>query len=269
MTDALTASAATTSVLSFAASVRRLDCVSYREPLQDLVRHDPPVPMYKVSDKEIEQEASSALQALEEISDRLRRLHAAYGEWADFDTGAYFDLSPAQTRRFVRVSERVSSVHIAFFVDLLLPSFHLTEIYWHDHFCPAYWGMLESLRKSSEPARAVKTFTDEAQPEMLQRWARLSKVVNVTLERLQERSDYLMAYLCQEERARWQSEWRQKPVRGIDSHLQPDLRSLSTLTLSTEFPLPAGRQPGRLRRLRANRSRSRPPRFLQWRSLDS
>ena len=113
--------------------------------------------MYEVSGQSSAEEAASAVQALEDISDRLRRLHGAYGEWRQFDAGAYFDLSHAQTRRLVRVSERVSTVHVTFFADLLLPSFRAAEHYWYYCFCPSYWTMLDGLRTSSEPSDLVST----------------------------------------------------------------------------------------------------------------
>ncbi len=104
--------AALTSVLAMAATIRAMRCTPGAETLHDLHTHDSVVPMYEVSGQSSAEEAASAVQALEDISDRLRRLHGAYGEWRQFDAGAYFDLSHAQTRRLVRVSERVSTVHV-------------------------------------------------------------------------------------------------------------------------------------------------------------
>ena len=106
---------ALTSVLALAATMRAMDCTPGAETLHDLYTHDALVPLYDVSGESSADEAASAVQALEDISDRLRRLHDAYGEWREFDAGAYFDLSHAQTRRLVRVSERVSTVHVTFY----------------------------------------------------------------------------------------------------------------------------------------------------------
>lgn len=234
----------------------------HMEPLQTLFAHDEPVAMYEVNGSDVEQEANSALQSLEEIADRLSRLRLAYGEWKEFDAGAYFDLTHAQTNRLVRVSERVSTVHVTFYADLLLPSFHAVESCWYDVYCPTYWRMIDGLRTGSTPAEAVDRYSEDAQPEMIERWHKLSSVVQQTRTEAIKERDYLIAYLSLEETARWAREWRKRPVRSIADELLPSLQSLSTLTLATEFPLPAGRQPGRLRRLRTNRERGRPQRFV-------
>lgn len=245
-----------------------MTCAPRSETLHDLHTHDPLVPMYEVDGESPEEESVAAVRALEEISDRLRRLHAAYGEWAEFDAGAYFDLGLAQTRRLVHVSERVSRVHVTFFGDLLLPSFRRAEHYWYYGFCPAYRQMLHGLRTATEPSDLVNAFTQQAQPQMIRLWNRLLEVVNKARAVIQQESAFLLAYLCEEERARWQHAWRQEPAGALALELRHDLRSLPTLTLSTEFPLPPSRQPGRLRRLRINRARGRPPRFLRWGTLD-
>ena len=257
-----------TSVPALAAAMRTLVYAPVVQPLHALLNHDPLVPMYEVTGDSQHAEAVALVRALEEIGERLRRLHAAYGEWKEFDTGAYFDLSPAQTQRLVRVSERVSAVHVTFFVDLLLPSFRHAEQYWHDRFCPAYWQMMDGLRAAEEPSRQVNTFTRQVQPQMIQRWASLCAVVQRARTLMEQDSAYLVAYISEEERARWRHAWHQDPTIGLNQRLQPDLPSVPTLTLSTEFPLPTRRQPGRLRRLRTNRSRGRPSRHLHWQALD-
>lgn len=259
---------ALTSVLALAATLRAMDCTPGAETLHDLYTHDALVPLYDVSGESSADEAASAVQALEDISDRLRRLHDAYGEWRQFDAGAYFDLSHPQTRRLLRVSERVSTVHVTFYADLLLPSFRAAEHHWYYCFCPSYARLLDALRSHTEPADAVNDFTQRAQPEMIRLWTRLYDVVQRAYAQIQGESAHLYAYLCNEERARWTQSWHRAPASAIDPLLVADVGRLPTLTLSTEFPLPASRQPGRLRRLRTNRLRGGPARFLRGSALD-
>lgn len=259
---------AVTSLYAMAAAMRGLRCTPNAETLHDLQTQDPLVPMYEITGETCAEEAESAMRTLDEICDRLRRLHAAYGEWREFDAGAYFDLTLPQSRRLVRVSERASTVHVTFFADLLLPTFRAVEHFWFYGFCPAYWKMVESLRSDHEPSQLVSEFAQQVQPEMVRLWTHVRDIVNQVRAWMRETGSYLIAFLCEEEPARWRHVWRQEPVRAIEPLLQPSFHELATLTLSTEFPLPARRQPGRLRRLRNNRSRGRPSQFLQWRRLD-
>lgn len=252
-----------------AATMRGMSCTPGAETLSDLHRHDSFVPMYEITGESSSDEAAAAVCALDEISDRLRRLRWAYGEWREFDAGAYFDLSLAQARRLVRVTERVSTVHVSFYADLLLPSFRNVEHYWFYRFCPAYWQMVESLRTGTEPSHSVNTFTHQVQPEMIRLWTRLCEVVNKSYALLRGSSSYLIAYLCEEERGRWQQALAHEPADGTDLLPQAEIGALPTLSLSIEFPLPAGRQPGRLRRLRSNRAQRRPARFLRRSTPDS
>ena len=99
-------------------------------------------------------------------------------------------------------------------------------------------------------------------------WRRVCDVVRQAYALLQENSAHLIGYLCEEERARWQRPVSMRAEAASDFLYMPDVHSLPTLTLSTEFPLPPGRQPGRLRRLRNNRARGRPSQFLRGRALD-
>jgi hypothetical protein len=257
-----------TSVLALAATMRSMNCVSGAESLQDLHSNDPLVPVYDVAGSCVEEEAASAARVLEDVGERLRRLHAAYGEWQEFDAGAYFDLSHAQTRRLVRVSERATTVHVTFFADLLLPSFRSAEHCWFLAYCPSYWRMTEALRSDTDPAQKVREFSRRVQPEMIAKWTRLCDVARRVHSLLSEDQTHLIAYISLEERMRWRPFWNREPASGVDPQLRAQVDTLSTLTLSTEFPLPATRQPGRLRRLRNNRLRRNPTRNLRWRRLD-
>jgi hypothetical protein len=257
-----------TSVLALAATVRGMNCAPAAESLQDLHANDPLVPVYDVAGPTVDEEAASAVRVLEDIAERLRRLHAAYGEWQEFDAGAYFDLSHAQTHRLVRVSERATMVHVTFFADLLLPSFRSAEHCWFFAYCPSYWRMSEALRTGTDPAPTVREFSRRVQPEMIAKWSRLCDVLRRVHVQLNQDQTPLVAYVSVEERMRWRPLWNREPATGVDPQLCVDIDALPTLTLTTDFPLPANRQPGRLRRLRDNRSRRNPAWHLRWRRLD-
>jgi hypothetical protein len=59
-----------------------------------------------------------------------------------------------------------------------------------------------------------------------------------------------------EERARWRWAWARPAALGVAPALLPALDDVPTLTLAVDFPLPAARQPGRLRRLRRSYART-------------
>lgn len=249
---------AVTSVPALAAALRLTGCDRYSQPLDVLFQRERLVPMYRIRRLAPHAEAEAAVHVLGEVADRLRRLGAAYGEWREFDPCAYFDLLPAQAHRLVRISERVATVHVTFFADLLLPSFRAAERYWIEEFCPAYRQMTHSLAFINEPLPAVNRFQSAVQPRMVEHWLALQETIEEARRLLAHDAAFLSANGSADERARWRQVWREPPAAGIDPNLLPSLPSLSTLTLSVDFPLPARRQPGRLRRLRTNRLRGRP-----------
>ena len=81
-------------------------------------------------------------------------------------------------------------------------------------------------------------------------WEKLLTVMAETRRALWNDIDFLAATAGGEEKAYWQWAWRGKAPPGIDRRLLPSPQQLPTLTLGVEFPLPASRQPGRVRRLR-------------------
>jgi hypothetical protein len=208
------------------------------------------VPLYQVAGGSEQAEATAAAHVIGEVVERLRRLTAAYSEWDRFDAPAYFDLSHEQAAHLVRVAERVSTVHVIFFVDLLLPSFCAATTFWHEHFVPAYGQMRQ------EP-RLAEAFHTCLQPQMVEHWHRLLAVVRETRTILAEDVGFLAANGAHEERSRWQRYWQTPPRPDLAVALTPPLADVPTLTLTVEFALPAHRQPDRLRRLRAARDRRR------------
>jgi len=250
---------AITSTPALAAALRVAACDAPHQPSAALFRRERLVPMYRIKRLAPAAEAAAAAHVLAETAERLRRLGPAYAEWREFDACAYFDLLPAQAHRLVRISERVATVHVTFYADLLLPSFRSAERYWAETFCPAYRRMTHSLAQSAEPLPAVLKFQDVVQPRMVKRWLALQEILEQTRRLLDEDASFLAANGSEDERARWRQIWRQRPAAGLDPRLQPALPSLPTLTLSVDFPLPPYRQPGRLRRLRTNRTRRQPP----------
>ena len=57
-----------------------------------LMRERVLVPMYRVSNHVHEREVHEAIQSVETITERIRRLAAAYGEWDAFDPGAKYHI---------------------------------------------------------------------------------------------------------------------------------------------------------------------------------
>lgn len=209
------------------------------------------VPMYRVNGgHSAVGEVEAAARVVSEVVERMRRLNGAYGEWQQFDIPAYFDLNEQQAACLVRISERVSTVHITFYADLLLPSFQQLLHYWVDTFVPAYAQLGES-------AERYEHFLTAVQPTLIEQWQRVLGIVLQTRRFLLADVSFLAANGGQEERARWRHWWQQSPAPGLDPRLMPELGQLPTLTLSLDFPLPAHRQPHRLRRLRRNRERQR------------
>lgn len=208
------------------------------------------VPMYQIQQGDIAAEATAVAHVVVNIADRLRRLGDAYGEWQQFDAPAYFDLSQEQTARLVKVVERVSTVHVRFCADLLLPTFQETALFWQQTFAPAYH------RLRHDPPMGIEAY-QPAQPAMLAHWQQLGLVLQAARAMLADDIGFLATNAAHEERMRWRMWWSTPAVGGLDQQLTPNLTDIPTLTLSFEFPLPSHRQPERLRRLRANRERRR------------
>ncbi len=212
------------------------------------------MPMYRVLNGSIEREAQSAAVMVEQIAERMRRLASAYGEWRVFDVEAYFDLTSPLAAQLVRIVERVSTVHVTFFVDLLLPSYQRAAAFWAGQFAASYAAAIH--RPAAAPYFDDDFFLD-TQPAMRAYWEQLTAVVEETRGYLMHEPGYLAANAALQERARWRSHWATAPAAGLDPALLPALEQVPTLTLTTEFPLPVSRQPGRLRRLRRQRDRRR------------
>ena len=193
--------------------------------------------MYRLAPGTVEDEAHAAAQLVNEVGERMRRLAGAYGEWRLFEAGPYFDLSPAQVALLIHLSERVSTVHAIFFVDPLLPAFQAA------HACA-----------SATFQRADAGFDAGRLDEMVRRWQRLIAVVDLARRHLSDDIAFLSLNAGLEEQEHWA---HQSPVvaeRVTPWHSNGRL-ALPTLTLAFDFPLPAFRQPGRLRRLRRSRQR--------------
>jgi hypothetical protein len=228
--------------------------------MRALLRHDPVVPMYHISagpagSQSVQHEAQSAAHTLLAVAERLRRLRAAYGAWRHFDACAYFDLTQPQTERLVQMSERVTTVHILFYADALLPSFQNAEAFWQERFRLDYLELRNHLRNGERPLESVMTYADRSQPQMLEHWQRLLAVIRATRALLDNEIGYWAANGSSDERARWRWAWAIDPAPGIAAELLPTLAQTPTLTLAVDFPLPTYRQPGRRRRLTERQER--------------
>jgi hypothetical protein len=227
---------------ALAATLRTLGQVTDLAPTPPVLQPHLLTAMYRVPGGEVEQEAAAAARLVGDVAERLRRLADAYGEWREFEAEPYFDLFGEQADLLVRVSERVSTVHIMFYADALLPSFQTAVDY---------------LALEMGPARFHNGAYDLAQAVMAGHWQRLVAVIVQTRAHLAHDAGFLGANGADEERSRWRAVWQTAAPPGLLPALAPSLTATPTLTLSVEFPLPAYRQPGRLRRLRRARQRQR------------
>jgi hypothetical protein len=202
--------------------------------------------VYRVPGTALEAEVAATVHAVAHAAERLRRLPSAYGEWGHFDAAAYFDLSRVQTEQLVYVAERVTSVHVSFFADLLLPSFQQALALWAQS-APVWHGEALTGERFEHVVRGAAAGLGEA-------WQRALGVVQESRERLLADMSFLALNDAAGERWRWS----RQPVMltaGRSALAEAEPATAPTLTLSLDFPLPAWRQPERTRRLRRNRDR--------------
>jgi hypothetical protein len=221
------------------------------------------VPMYRIGGRTASREIQDAVHVIEQLTDRLHRLADAYGEWQEFDAGAYFDLSPHQVQGLIHLTERVATVHITISADLLLPSFRRAATYWAAQYSAAYAALFVPAYVSGNAPAYDDDFLLDTQPDMQALWQRTRQVITATRSALKNDAAFLSTDAISEEQARWRSYWTEKAGRGIDPALLPPVHEVPTLTLSHEFPLPPSRQSGRVRRLRRHRDRRQRHRRLR------
>jgi len=216
------------------------------------------VPAWRVAPKgallaSVADEAQAAAHVVRHALDRMHRLRAAYGEWADFDAGAYFDLSAHQTALLVEGAERLTAVHITLHADLLLPRVRQAL---------QTWCQTATLLDPQPPCADEERLNAMAQ--MAADWKAAVAVVVATRRLLAGEIGYLSANAANEERRRW----LEGQHTGSDSPERAEIRlpgwfpgllagAVPTLTLAADFPLPAWRQPGRRRRLQRARAARR------------
>jgi len=238
------------SLPGLAAGIRQTDHFALPVSVAAILEQGVLVPVYQVEGDTAEREASAAAETIGVVADKLRRMMAAYGEWSVFDAPAYFDLYPAQTALLLHISERVSTVHVTFYADLLLPSFRRAERIWAEEFFPAYQAARPFTRHIRHSSAYSTHFTEIDQPKLLAYWERLWAVVTAARTILSEDIGFLASSGGNDERNRWRAVWQKAPAPGLDARLLPPLETIPTVTLTVEFPLPGYRQPGRVRRLR-------------------
>ncbi len=238
------------SLPGLAAGIRQTDRFALPVSVASLLEKSPLVPVYQVADGSVEREISAAAETIGVVADKLRRLVGAYGEWHHFDAPAYFDLFPEQTALLLHISERVSTVHVTFYADLLLPTFRRAERIWAEEFFPAYQAARPFTNARKRPSVYREHFIEMDQPKLLAYWERLWAVVRGARQILSDDIGFLASSGGSDERNRWQASWPAHPAAGLDSRLLPSLESVPTVTLTMIFPMPIHRQSGRMRRLR-------------------
>lgn len=191
-------------------------------------------PLYRLPAGGIDVESHAAAQLVSEVAERLRRLQHAYGEWRTFEPGPYFDLTPTQASLLTRVTERVATVNVVFYVDALLPAFQATQAY-AARFA-AYCGSAEH--------------SDTVAATLASHWRRMLAIVEAVHARLRQDIDFLALSAAAEEQEHWIARQRLSETGNDQPWCARGNHRLPSLTLSIEFPLPAYRQPERKRRLR-------------------
>ena len=238
------------SVPALAAKMRQIDRCALPASYTQVFNTRSLSPAYTVQNHVGAKEVQTAVTTVAQVADRMRRMARAYGEWQEFDVPAFFDLWPEHVPRLVQVEERISTVNVTFFADLLLPSFQRAEQYWAQEFFAAYQTAQPPVNSTAESSSFTTHFLEFEQPKMRAYWDKLMNVMHEARRALWNDISFLAATAGGEEKALWQWAWRSPPPPGLDHCLLPSLRQLPTLTLGVEFPLPASRQPGRVRRLR-------------------
>jgi hypothetical protein len=170
---------------------------------------------------------------------------------------AYFDLTSAQTASLLYLRERVSTVHVRFAVDALLPSFQQALRFWDGQYAPTAARLRQAIL-SGHPADAPNAEQQHAiQTIMIQHWAKAQAVVTNVRDVLADDIGYLSMRGAGEEQARWQRRWSEANPPDLLHTITPALGQIPSLTLVFDFPLPPSRQPGRMRRMRRHRARRR------------
>ncbi len=211
--------------------------------------------MYRIDGASLAAESAATVQVIAELTERIRRLAEAYGEWHEFDSDAYFDLTPAQTQSLLYLRERVSTVHVRVDVDVLLPTFQRAVRYWDECYAPTATSLRQAIM-TGHPADAPGEQVQQAVHTcMADYWRQAQDVITDVRRVLVDDIGYLSMRGAGEEQARWQRRWQQEGAVGELDPIVPPLREIPTLTLVFDFPLPPARQPGRLRRLHRHRRR--------------
>ena len=242
--------ALTRSVPALAAQIRQIDRCALPASATQVFSTRSLSPAYTVQNHSGAKESQTAVTTVSQVADRMRRMAKAYGEWKEFDISAFFDLWPEHARRLIALEERVSTVNVTFYADMLLPSFQRVEQYWAQEFFPAYQSAQSFARGTENSSIFTAHFLEFEQPKMCAYLDKLMAIVSDARRELWNDIGFLGATAGGDEKANWQWAWRIPPPPGLDERLLPPLRQLPTLTLGIEFPLPAYRQPDRLRRLR-------------------
>ena len=234
MDETTTASPALVSAPALAAALQQWRPHNPLPPWDEALAQHTLAPMYRLSASSIVDEIQSATRLVGEVTERLRRLARAYGEWRVFEPGPYFDLTPAQVALLTRVVERAATVHVVFFVDVLLPSFQAAY--------QTAARMSLSVNASAEQHEMIyATLTGH--------WQRMLEIIDGTRTEMQHDISFLAFNGAAEEQARWAHVSPNTITGSTAPWALTPASALPTLTLAVDFPLPAFRQPGRKRRL--------------------
>ena len=233
------------SVPSLAAHIRNVqrervyDSSAQACPAAGLVRTYHPAKLDELLDARpsisvLNREADAMAHVLRRLSDHLQRLSHAFGEWQNFDAGAYFDLYPKQAEVLVNTRAMGRMTRITFFGDLLIPRFQLAEHYFVETFAPSYRAAFPVGREPDRQGPAMQLFRDEVEPEMARRWRHLCLVAQVLLWTLKNELDYLVVTDGEEEMFNWRPAWHRPGCPELVPGLLPAWETLTTFTMAVQ-----------------------------------
>jgi hypothetical protein len=194
----------------------------------------PLVPAYHVDDTLTGAEQQrQAVQAIAELAQKLERLGGAYGKWATFAAGPYFDLYPTHAARFCRFEQTQHTVRIRLYGDLLLPAFRHAERYWVETFLPAYHAGAGGA-DSAFGAYLV----EDVMPELAQRLSAAEQAIQGVLDLLGHSVTILNLLGGLEERIQHRPQPGARAAPLLLPALQRLPRAMPTLTLDAMLPQP-------------------------------
>lgn len=230
------------SLPALAAGVLRSDRAWHVRSAARQLTEVPLVPAYHVDEVlSTQEQPARTAQVILELTQKLKRLEAAYGSWPVFDPGPYFDLYPEHLAALCWVEELAHTVRVRIYADLLVPAFRHAERHWVESFLPAY----HVGQDAGQGSVFREHLHGEAIPGMAHLLSRAEMVIKSTLALLSEDLSVLSSLGALEERIQQRPPPGSSLAPGLPRELQRLPREMPTLTLDVLFPRPQEPWPGR------------------------